>query len=126
MDDTPEALEKVYAKLSEGGNTSALHKVPFDSGSAAVAAADTTKLNELLKGSPKGAKFLVVGYASADGDAKSNYELSSERASNVAAEIAKIPGVDKSAIQAVYFGQTKRFNTAYLSPNRVVEVWRVK
>ncbi|MDF1825513.1 MAG: OmpA family protein [Verrucomicrobiales bacterium] len=126
MEDTPEALEKVYATLSKDGNTNALHRVPFDSGSAEVTPAEVTRLNELLKGSPKGARFLVVGYASTDGDAKSNHELSSKRASNVAAQVAGIPGVDKNGVQAVYFGQTKRFNANYLSPNRVVEVWRVK
>lgn len=119
-------LKKVYEKISKDGKATALHKVPFESGSAEVTAAETKKLAELLKGSPKGAKLLVVGYASTDGDAKSNYELSSKRASSVATKLASIEGVEKQSVQAVYFGQTTRFSEAEMAPNRIVEVWRVK
>lgn len=119
-------LDETYAKLSAGGSTSAIHRVPFASGSAEVVPAETAKLRELLKDTPKGAKFLVVGYASADGDAKSNHELSSQRASSVAATLAEIEGIDGGAVEAVYFGQTKRFSATDMAPNRVVEVWLVK
>jgi outer membrane protein OmpA-like peptidoglycan-associated protein len=71
-------------------------------------------------------KVLAVGDASTDGDAKSNHELSSKRASSVAQEVAKITGLDKDSIQAVYFGQTKRFDEKVLTPNRIVEVWVTK
>jgi len=126
MGESEADLQKAYEKISRDGKTRAIHKVPFESGSAEVVAAETAKLKELLKESSKGAKFLVVGYASTDGDPKSNHELSSKRASSVAAKLAGIEGVDKDSVQAVYFGQTKRFSSSDMAPNRIVEVWQVK
>ena len=126
MGDSPENREKVYAELAKEGKTEALHIVPFSSGSAEVASTEKEKLAEKLKSNPKSAKYLVVGYASVDGEPKANYELSSNRASNVAQQVAELAKLTGSDIQAVYFGQTKRFSTSDLDPNRVVEVWRVK
>ncbi len=108
MKDSGEEMKAAYDKLTKDGKTSALHRIPFESGSAEVVASETKKRTELLKESPRGAKFLVVGYASTDGDAKSNYELSSKRASSFAAKMAGFEGIDKESVQAVYFGQTQR------------------
>ena len=126
MGDTPDDREIVYAELAKEGQTEAMHLVPFTSGSAEVVEGEKTKLSEKLGASEGGAKYLVVGYASVDGEAKQNYELSSERASNVAQQIVELAKAEGKDVQAVYFGQTKRFSTSDLPPNRVVEVWRVK
>ncbi|MEM9016732.1 MAG: OmpA family protein [Verrucomicrobiota bacterium] len=122
----PDEMEKIYGELTEDGKTEALHQVLFESGSAEIGGEESGKLSELVADSSKAAKFLVVGYASVDGDAKANYELSSKRASAVATAIAAASKLGESAIQAVYFGQTKRFSETEMPPNRVVEVWRVK
>lgn len=126
MKEEESELKKVYEALTKDGKTSALHKVPFEVGSSEVKEAEDKKLNELLQDSPEGARYLVVGYASTDGDAKSNYELSSKRASSVATKLASIKGIPEDAVQAVYFGQTQRFSATEMAPNRIVEVWRVK
>ncbi|MEM1443968.1 MAG: OmpA family protein, partial [Verrucomicrobiota bacterium] len=126
VDEEASELEKLYAELTKDGKTSAPHTVPFTVGSAEVTEEESGKLKEKLQDLPEGARFLVVGYASTDGDAKSNYELSSQRASSVASAIAAHEGVPEDSVQAVYFGQTKRFSATEMAPNRVVEVWLVK
>ncbi|MCG8602002.1 MAG: OmpA family protein, partial [Verrucomicrobiales bacterium] len=122
----PGEREKVYAELTKDGNSKDIHLVPFQVGSAAVAGKEEQDLKAALNNTEKSARFLVVGYASTDGDAASNRKLSSQRASNVAQKISAISGVPQNQIKAIYFGQTTRFNANYLTPNRVVEVWRLK
>ncbi len=115
--------ESTYETIIAQGNSNAKDVVQFNSGSSAVTAAERKELEAKLKGLTKGVKVLAVGYASIDGDAKSNHDLSSKRASSVAQEVARITGLSASDVQAVYFGQTKRFDEKLLTPNRVVEVW---
>ena len=122
----PEEREKIYEEIKKGGKNSDIHLVPFDVGSAEISAKEGATFAAKLKDTPKNEKFFVVGYASKDGDAASNRKLSSERASKVAQRIVELTGVPANNVSAVYFGQTTRFNLKYLSPNRVVEVWRVK
>lgn len=126
MGDTPQDREKLYAELGKEGKTKPLHLVPFASGSAEIVDAEQKKLEGQLTSVEKGAKYLVVGYASTDGEAKANYELSSNRASIVAQLVASLAKAGGDSVQAVYFGQTKRFSAIDLPPNRVVEVWQVK
>ncbi|MEM6279866.1 MAG: OmpA family protein [Verrucomicrobiota bacterium] len=119
-------IEKLYREITKDGTVSAPHTVPFTVGSSDVTAEESGILAEFLNKIPKGARFLVVGYASTDGDAKSNYELSSKRASRVAAALAGDEKVSDESVQAVYFGQTKRFSATEMAPNRIVEVWPVQ
>ncbi|MDF1741185.1 MAG: OmpA family protein [Verrucomicrobiales bacterium] len=126
INETAADRKATYEKIIAQGNSNAKDVVQFDSGSSEVTAAERKELETKLKALPKGAKVLAVGYASIDGDAKSNYELSSKRASSVAQEVARITGLGADNIQAVYFGQTKRFDEKVLTPNRVVEVWVTK
>ena len=125
VDAGPEQREKIYSELKAAGKLLDIHRVPFDVGSSKVASAESATLEKLLTDTPKGERFLVVGYASTDGDAESNRKLSSERASAVAAEVDKFSRVAEESVKADYFGKTKRFNLYYLSHNRVVEVWRL-
>lgn len=126
ISETAVEREATYKKIIAQGNSSAMDVVQFDSGSSEVTAAERTELEAKLKSLGKGVTVLAVGYASTDGDARSNHELSSKRASSVAQEVAKITVLDKDSIQAVYFGQTKRFDEKVLTPNRIVEVWVTK
>ena len=99
--------------------------VNFQSGSFDVNDEDRSALKKLIA-EDRESKFLVVGYASADGAADANAKLSSNRASQVGQ--AMLGDVDTSSqIQAVYFGQTSRFTKweGDLAANRIVEVWRV-
>lgn len=49
MKDSGEEMKAAYDKLTKDGKTSALHRIPFESGSAEVVASETKKRTELLK-----------------------------------------------------------------------------
>ena len=53
MKDSGEEMKAAYDKLTKDGKTSALHRIPFESGSAEVVASETKKRTELLKESPR-------------------------------------------------------------------------
>lgn len=119
--DTLEAKTALYAEIAKRGKAAPVMQVKFTAGNSEVSEPDRIALRKLMEANP-GSKFLVVGYASVDGDPKANYELSSRRASQVASHIA---GESKNGqVQAVYYGQTRRFSP-YDAPNRIVEVWKV-
>ena len=122
----PDGREKVYAELTEDEKSRDIHLVPFDVGLSAVAGKEEQELKTAVNNMDKSSRFLVVGYASTDGDAASDRKISSERASNVAQKITAVPGVPQDQVKVIYFGQANQFNAKYLSPNRVVEVWRLK
>jgi len=121
--DQPLAVEALYARLGEQGRYSPLLTIPFDVGSDEVKDESRSRLTALLSEAEEDVRFLVVGYASTDGEAQANYELSSRRASSAANVVAAAGG---TGVEAVYFGQTSRFSTTEKEPNRVVEVWCVR
>ncbi len=125
-DDTPAARTKLYDTITKGGKAKPSGRILFNAGSAYAQGGEATKLAELIEKVKKGDKLLVVGYASQDGDPKSNYELSSRRASVTAKKILDSSDIDEDDIQAVYFGETKRFDAGSEPPNRTVEIWSVK
>ena len=98
------------------GKNRDIHLVPFDVGLSAVVGKEEQDLKTGLNNTDKNSRFLVVGYASTEGDVASNRKLSSRRASNVVQKIAAVPGVPQDQVKAIYFGQTSRFNAKYLSP----------
>ena len=124
IEDSPAAREKAYKEISGGGKYEPSLRIPFGSGSDFVSGADNKRIEVLVKEAGQDAKFLVVGYASTDGSNETNYTLSSKRASNVGRKLAESLGSEKN-VQAVYYGQTARFSEQK-SPNRIVEIWRVK
>lgn len=126
IEDTPAAREKAMAAIAKEGKANAGCIVHFNSGSADPQGTELKTLEELIKNSKKGEKYFVVGYASKDGDHAANRKLSSQRASSVAQKIVSAGKVGKADVQAVYFGETSRFDASSNPPNRVVEVWRVK
>ena len=87
-------------------------------------AADKLGIGDSVTDLPDGAMIMVVGYASTTGQADTNRKLSSDRATEVAANIdmAK-PG--KQVVQAVFLGQTKRFSSRIPERNQVCEVWQI-
>ena len=125
IEDSPAARTKTYEAIGKAGTATPVKVVKFDSGSSQVSDEDKSALKKLLEGPNANASYLVVGYASTDGDPESNARLSSKRASRVAQEMIAAGG-KANQIEAVYFGQTDRFSDTHSAPNRVVEVWRVK
>lgn len=124
IDDSPAAREKAYKEISGGGKYEPSLRIPFGSGSDYISGADNKKIEALVKEAGPDAKFLAVGYASSDGSNETNYRLSSKRASNVGKKLAEGLSSEKN-VEAIYFGQTGRFS-GQKSPNRIVEIWRVK
>ncbi len=101
-----------------------LREISFPADSAQLNPSDKLALGDALAKLPEGAIILVVGYVSGTGDANANRRLSSDRATEVAANIdmAK-PG--NQAVQAVFLGQTKRFSSSIAERNQVCEVWQI-
>ena len=127
IEENEASRSEIYAQLKEAGEVDPKLTIPFRSGSADVGSDYLDQIQSLTKGVEGDVQYLVVGYASTDGNAEGNRKLSSERASNVAQRIAEKLG-DQGAenVQAIYFGQTTRFSDNSKTPNRVVEVWQIK
>ena len=126
--DDPTKLRESYGGGAEAGDQSGTRPVAsvlLEVGSDEVSAADSSKLKAIAEKAADGTRFLVVGYASTDGDAASNAELSKQRA----AAVAKVISANfdpKDRVEVIYYGQTKRFSREELAPNRVVEVWQIR
>ena len=123
--DDPAKLRALYDGDPEQGGARPATSVQFGVGSDVVSAAKRNELRAIAEGVDEGTRFLVVGYASTDGSAASNAALSNKRAESVARELAAIVS-PSDRVEAIYYGQTKRFSSKRLSPNRVVEVWAIR
>ena len=79
----------------------------------------------MVKDIPDGDLVLAVGYASETGNVDKNRTLSSDRATTVAQvySSAKRPG---QFAQAVYLGQTDRFDSHLPERNQIVEIWHIQ
>jgi outer membrane protein OmpA-like peptidoglycan-associated protein len=117
-------ISAAYNRFATQFNASFLKEVRFSTGSAQLNPADKLGIGDSVTDLPDGAMILVVGYASTTGQADTNRKLSSDRATEVAANIdmAK-PG--KQVVQAVFLGQTKRFSSRIPERNQVCEVWQI-
>ena len=80
------------------------------------------RIRTLVSESPD-SRFLAIGYASTDGSQDRNRELSSRRALATAEAIAEAR--PNHPVEAVYFGQTQRFDLNRRAANRVVEIWKI-
>lgn len=117
-------ISAAYNRFATQFNATFLKEVRFSTGSAQLNPADKLGIGDSVTDLPDGAMILVVGYASTTGQADTNRKLSSDRATEVAANIdmAK-PG--KQVVQAVFLGQTKRFSSRIPERNQVCEVWQI-
>ncbi len=119
-------LEASYADLKERLKAEPVLTIPFEADSATVEPPFLRAIGEKLAGTSADdstERYLVIGYASTDGSEWANRELSSRRALAVADHVADLPS--DLPVEAVYFGQTRRFDPRQRAANRVVEIWRV-
>ncbi|MCB1230110.1 MAG: OmpA family protein [Verrucomicrobiae bacterium] len=122
LDDSSIDLEKAYEAISrEQGGRLAL-TIPFTAGSASLDTQAREKIRALVDTSPE-ARFLAIGYASVDGSEDANRDLSSRRAYAAAEAVAELG--PQNPVEAVYFGQTRRFDSSRRAANRVVEIWQI-
>jgi outer membrane protein OmpA-like peptidoglycan-associated protein len=117
-------ISAAYSRFATQLKASFLNEVRFEAGSSTLKPSDKMAIKASLANLPKGAMILVVGYSSNTGDADSNRLLSSNRAIEVATNI-NIEKQEKTAVQAVFFGQTKRFSPIVPERNQVCEVWAI-
>lgn len=117
-------ISAAYNRFATQYRATFLKEVRFSTGSSKLNPADLIALGDTVEEMPEGAMVLVVGYASATGNADTNRQLSSDRATEVAANLDRAkPG--QQVVQAVFLGQTKRFSSRIPERNQVCEVWQI-
>jgi len=114
-----------YGKLGVDLGASVLKTFNFPTGSAGLTPADEESIRRMVNDIPDGDLVLAIGYASETGNVDKNRTLSSDRATAVAQvySSAKRPG---QFAQAVYLGQTDRFDSHVPERNQIVEIWRIQ
>ncbi len=119
------ALEQAYERIAKDFNARPVESARFDTGSSDLAREHEAHLKGVTAQSPGNAFFLVVGYASKSGDSKQNETLSSNRATRVASVVNFLKQQGQE-VQAVYLGETDRFDAARDAPNQISEVWEIR
>lgn len=122
IDESPGDLPKAYDDISQETGGQLAITIPFPAGSASLDAESRERIRTLVSESPD-SRFLAIGYASTDGSQDRNRELSSRRALATAEAIAEAR--PNHPVEAVYFGQTQRFDLNRRAANRVVEIWKI-
>jgi phosphate transport system substrate-binding protein len=123
-------LEEKRADIAKHDRLSATFYFPF--GSTALdrsTGSDLTLLADHLSGLPAGTNILVVGFSDDVGQSKRNFDLSAERARNVAAALEEIGAgrLDGIEVASKGFGEIAPVacndTEAGRSLNRRVEIW---
>ncbi len=122
LDAPPNQLKEAYEGITEQTGGRLALTLPFPAGGASLEVEAREEIRALVAASPE-TRFLVIGYASIDGSESSNRELSSRRALATAEAIAE--SGPAHPVEAVYFGQTRRFDSRNRAANRVVEIWKI-
>lgn len=121
-DSPPTALPDLYTDIGRDHGGRLAISLPFAAGSAELDERAREEIRALVSASPH-SRYLAIGYASTDGSESGNRELSSRRAL-AAAECVAACG-PTHPVEAVYFGQTDRFDPRRRAANRIVEIWRI-
>lgn len=120
-----EQLRAAYTRIATSLNAENLQQVRFATGSSILNFTDQTTIKSKLDTTNTSDYFLVVGYASQTGDAKSNEKLSASRATAVASIVNQLKKNGQD-VRAVYLGQTNRFSKSVNAENQLCEIWRIK
>lgn len=99
-----------------------LPKIHFEQGSSKLTTASKIALSEIAQTINKTShKWMVLGYASQEGDSEYNSQLSLKRAEVVKKELVDM-GVNSEQLFVVGKGETTQFSEECLEMNRVVEI----
>jgi len=120
-----EARLRAYETIKTSLNASVVETVGFATGSSSIDIEKATVIQQGLAATNPGSEYLIVGYASKSGDATSNRELSSKRATTVAT-LADLERGSTQVVKAVFLGQTNRFSKTNDYSNQVCEIWEIK
>jgi len=119
------ALEQAYQRIEADFNARPVESARFATNSSDLAREYEAHLKGVTAQAPANSFFLVVGYASNLGDSKQNESLSSKRATRVASVVNYLKQQGQE-VQAVYLGETNRFDASRGEPNQVCEVWEIR
>ena len=117
-------LEQAYERIKKEFNAHVVETATFATGSADLKQEHEAHIKGVTVESNPNSFFLVVGYASKGGDIKSNRDLSERRSKRVASTVNYLKQ-NGQEVQAVYLGETDRFEEK-AQPNQVCEVWEIQ
>lgn len=120
--DSSASLPGAYANITRDLGGRLAITLPFAADSADLDDRARQEIRALVSASPQ-SRYLAIGYASTDGSESGNRELSSRRALAAAESVAACGPAHP--VEAVYFGQTSRFDPYRRAANRIVEIWRI-
>ncbi len=115
-------LASAYDDIKSTLKSESSTRIKFKSGSNTLDEDDKAKIKALINDTQASDSFLIVGYASQQGDKALNEKLSSKRAKSTTTDLLNQLKSDHS-VQAVYMGETARFGE--ISENQCVEIWRI-
>lgn len=118
----PTQLAASYKTIENELKSEDMTRVKFGTGSVSLDQRSQNQIDAVLKDIKPTDKFLIVGYASNQGDKKLNERLSSNRAKAVAERVLNEMGSENTA-KAVYLGETTRFGD--IRQNQCVELWKI-
>lgn len=128
---SPEKKDRLYVSVQRARDMRKIVEIPFGSGQAQMPAASGPQVKKLLE-DPAAVKFrddltavfVVLGFADAKGDEKSNYAISEKRAKSVVDFMEKQCGV-KNVTHSVAMGGTNLVDKNNAAKNRIAEIWAV-
>lgn len=119
-----EEIKEAYQRFDKDLNSRVIDTVSFPDGKAQIDPLQEDKIKTAITQAPANSFFLVVGYASKEGDKAANSALSSQRATRVAS-VVNFLKLEGQEVQAVYLGETDRFSIEP-EPNQACELWEIR
>jgi outer membrane protein OmpA-like peptidoglycan-associated protein len=123
-DKTGAEINQAFNRITQQHKASYICTIQFDADSSALKSSEQTALTEGLSKIPDGALILVIGYSSTTGDPSQNRTLSSNRA-HECAKLAMEKKLANQRVQAIYYGQTKRFSPSKPEQNQVCQIFAI-
>ena len=127
----PEKKDKLYNSVRRARDMRRVLVVSFGSGQQAIPAAEKNNVKNLLSSAEVmkfrddlTAVFVVLGFADAKGDEKSNLAISNTRAKIVKDFMTTTCGV-KNVTHDIGMGGSKLVDEQKLAKNRIAEIWAV-
>lgn len=128
---SPEKKDRLYVSVQRARDMRKIVEIPFASGQTQMPTASGPQVKKLLE-EPAVTKFrddltavfVVLGFADAKGDEKTNYVISEKRAKSVVDFMEKQCAV-KNVTHSVAMGGTNLVDKTNAAKNRVAEIWAV-
>ncbi len=128
---SPEKKDRLYVSVQRARDMRKIVEISFASGQAQMPSTSAPQVKKLLE-DPAVVKFrddltavfVVLGFADAKGDEKTNYAISEKRAKSVVDFMEKQAAV-KNVTHSVAMGGTNLVDKTNTAKNRVAEIWAV-